>query len=121
MKKINISVILVYISLLCFFIHQYLQFVIKIRLPFIDNYLDPALMMPILLHAVVWERRLLFKNLNAGLSAVHIFCYFMLTAFIAEVIFPIFSTDFTGDYYDIIYYAAGAVAYYFAQLITFMN
>ena len=118
MKNISATAILVFISCLLFTIHQYLQFIAKISLPFADNYLDPALMMPIVLHAVFWEKRLLLKNHSRGLNALHIFCYFILTVCIAEMLFPLLSNKFTADRLDIISYAVGSFAYYVAQIIT---
>lgn len=48
--------------LLLVLLHQSLEKLLEIRIPVIDNYLDPLLLMPILLHLMLWERRILFKK-----------------------------------------------------------
>lgn len=102
-------------SCILFTMHQYLQWVALVPWPFIDNYLDPALMMPIVLHLIRWERRLVLNNRTLHLPAVQCTCYFLLIAFTAEVIFPLFSNKFTGDWRDVISYAVGTVVYIVAQ------
>lgn len=119
MKNISVTTILVCVSCLLFIIHQYLQLIAEIAWPFVDNYLDPLLMMPIVLHAVVWEKRLLHKDHTVRLPAIHIFSYFILTAFIAETLFPLLSNKFTADPFDTISYAMGSFVYYLAQLESF--
>jgi len=106
-------------SSLLFIVHQYLQLIAEISCPLADSYLDPALMMPIVLHAVMWEKRLLHKDHSVRLPAIHIFSYFILTAFIAEILFPLLSNKFTADPFDIISYAMGSFVYYLAQIKSF--
>jgi hypothetical protein len=115
MKQPNATLILVIISALLFIIHQYLQMVAHINIVFLDNYLDPAVMMPIVLYAVLWERRILFRNKTIVLPYTDIFGYFVLISVFGEVLFPFFNDRFTTDYWDIVSYAVGSLAYAIAQ------
>ena len=92
-------------------LHQYLQMYEHLKLSFADNYLDPALVMPILLYAVHWERRILLKDEQITLSYSEILAYFLLIVVFGEIIFPLMSDKFTADYWDILAYALGTFAY----------
>lgn len=106
------------ISSLLFVIHQYVQLVMTISMPFFDKYLDPALMMPILLHLLVWERRLIFRDASTRLPESHILGYFLLAVVFGEFVFPYFNDKFITDYWDILSYALGSFAYAIAQRIS---
>lgn len=92
--------------------HQLTQKGLHLSLPLLDNYLDPLLCMPILLHLRRWE-----KNLGGPSDAFpalpnwEIFLWFVLTAILAEIIFPALSKRFTGDSLDAVAYAAGSLLY----------
>jgi hypothetical protein len=106
------------ISSLLFVLHQYLQFIAQISMPFFDKYLDPALMMPILLHLLVWERRLIFRDTSSRLPESYIFGYFLLAVIFGELVFPYLSDKFIADYWDILSYALGSYAYAIAQRVS---
>lgn len=118
MKHEKPIIILVAVSALLFLIHQYFQMVIKLKIAFMDNYLDPAVLMPLLLYAVLWERRLILKNKNLVLSYTEIFGYFLLMVLIGEILLPLFSEKFTADYWDILAYAFGTLAYIIAKEVS---
>lgn len=118
MKQERPILILVIVSAFLFLIHQYLQKGIQIHIPFLDNYLDPTVLMPLILYAVLWERRILLRNRNIVLSYTDILGYFLLMVLIGEVLFPLISEKFTADYWDILAYAFGTLAYSFARQIS---
>jgi len=115
LKQEKPILILVIVSILLFLGHQYLQRVLQLNIPFLDNYLDPALLMPILLYAVLWERRIILKNTNIMLSNSELLGYFILMAIFGEILFPLLSERFTADYWDILAYAIGTFFYMLAR------
>lgn len=115
MKQEAPVIILVLLSALLFCIHQVLQMQIQINIPFLDNYLDPFLLMPLILYALLWERRILLKNKTIDLSYTDILGYFLLMVLTGEVLFPQISERFTADYWDILAYALGTLTYVFVR------
>ncbi len=118
MKRQHTTLGLVIIASVLFLVHQYIQLVAHISMPFLDSYLDPALMMPILLHLQVWERRLILRDATIRLPETHIFGYFILAVIFGELVFPYFSDKFIADYWDILAYAFGSLAYGVAQRVS---
>ncbi|WP_127845415.1 hypothetical protein [Psychroflexus aestuariivivens] len=115
MKQESPILILVIVSALLFLIHQFLQLGVQLNIAFLDNYLDPAVLMPLILYAVLWERRILLHNRNLVLPYTDIFGYFLLMVILGEVLFPLISERFTADYWDILAYAFGTLVYIFAK------
>jgi hypothetical protein len=99
------------ISCCAFLIHQFVERILRINIPFIDSYLDPLLIMPILLHLVVLERRIVLKNASYRLPLLHITGYFILICLFGEVIFPYINSAFISDLWDIFFYAIGTLFY----------
>ncbi len=118
MKQERAVFSLVIVSGLLFLFHQYLHNETDINITFLNNYLDPFLLMPLLLYAVLWERRIVLKNKNMVLSYTEIFGYFVLMVLLGEVLFPLISKKFTADYWDILAYALGTLAYIIAKEIS---
>ncbi|SHE52160.1 hypothetical protein SAMN05444278_102201 [Psychroflexus salarius] len=118
MKQERAVFSLVIVSGLLFLFHQYLQNETDINITFLNNYLDPFLLMPLLLYAVLWEHRIVLKNKNMVLSYTEIFGYFVLMVLLGEVLFPLISKKFTADYWDILAYALGTLAYIIAKEIS---
>ncbi len=93
-------------------LHQILQWVLKIRLPLIDAYLDALLFMPITLHLLRLEQRHLFnKGAYYELSTLQLLGYWALLSFIAEVLFPYWHPGFVADIFDVICYAIGVLIF----------
>ncbi|QSS97695.1 hypothetical protein [Psychroflexus sp. ALD_RP9] len=115
MKQKKPILVLVSISAILFLVHQYLQNETSINIAFLNNYLDPFLLMPLLLYAVLWERRMFLKDKSMVLSYTEIFGYFLLMVILGEVLFPYVSKKFTADYWDILAYALGTLAYIIAK------
>lgn len=118
MKKEAPVIILVLLSALLFVIHQYLQMQAQINIAFLDNYLDPIVLMPLLLYALVWERRIILRNKHIDLPYSHILGYFLLIVILGELVFPLISGKFTADYWDILAYATGTIAYVFVSIAS---
>lgn len=93
-------------------LHQVLQKALNISIPIIDNYLDPLLMMPIVLQLILTERRI-FRNKgdNYILPISHLIILFVFVALITEYFFPIWRSGFTRDIWDIVLYAIGTFAF----------
>lgn len=118
MKLQYATQVLVIISAVLFVVHQYLQLIAHINITFLDNYLDPFVMMPILLYLLVWERRLLLRKRTLLLPNTHIFGYFVLAVIFGEVLFPLLNKRFTADYWDILSYGLGSLIYGIVQQIN---
>jgi len=118
MKQERPVISLVIVSGLLFLFHQYLQNETDINITFLNNYLDPFLLMPLLLYGVLWERRFVLKDKNMDLSYTEVFGYFVLMVILGEVLFPLISKKFTADYWDILAYALGTLAYIIAKEIS---
>lgn len=104
------------VCLLLFLAHQFIQKILKINLPVIDNYLDPFLCMPVLLYGHLSERNLFSGENVRSLSATTIIMATVLISFVSEFCFPEWSEKFTRDGLDILAFGAGAVFFHF-----FMN
>ena len=111
MKQETSMIILVIFSALLFVIHQYMQWIVQMNIDFIDDYLDPAVLMPLVLYAVLWERRIVLNNKKMNLPYLVIFGYFVTMAVLGELLFPLLSDRFTADYWDILAYAFGTIVY----------
>jgi hypothetical protein len=118
MRQERPIIILVVVSGLLFLIHQYVQLVIQLNIAFLDNYLDPVVLMPLILYALLWERRLILRNRNSVLSYTDILGYFLIMVLIGEVLFPVISNTFTADYWDIPAYAFGTLSYVLARKVS---
>ena len=115
LKQEKPIIILVIVCAVFFLVHQYLQMLVQVNIPLLDNYLDPVMVMPLLLYAVLWERRIFLKNKSIVLSYTEILGYFLLVVIFGEILFPIISEKFTADYWDILAYALGTLAYKVAR------
>ena len=99
-------------TILVFTVHQISQKLLQIKLPFLDNYLDPILLMPMLLHALLWERRLLFGFDDQHiLPKKYIILVWIIVSILTEFIFPIWNKGFTKDPIDIVLYLIGCLIF----------
>ena len=101
------------ICLLLFIIHQVMQKGMDIHYKWFDRYLDNLLAMPVILTLLQAERIFLFRKGSAYL--LPLFEIVMATLYIiliTEIIFPIFSKNFTPDWADIFFYFAGSLLFY---------
>ena len=104
------------IFILCavlFVIHQLMQKGLDMHFAAIDRYLDNLLAMPIILTFLMIERRyLLVRKKSFHLSALEVLVATFFIVVVAEVFFPLFSRDFTTDWWDVIFYILGSVIFY---------
>ena len=97
------------ICLVLFLVHQIIQFGLGIQMHFFDSYLDPFLIMPIILALINFERKLVF-NLQQ-LRPIEVLFYTLWIALIFEWIFPMFNEKFVGDLWDVIAYMCGSILF----------
>ena len=112
--KVLTSPVFIICSLL-FVAHQVLQKGLDITFPLVDRYLDNLLAMPIILSLLLVERQYLFKRGKAyRLSALDVIIATVFIALISEIVFPLFSEDFTTDWWDIVFLGLGSLIFYIA-------
>ena len=101
------------ICLVLFLLHQFLQKILSISLPFPDSYLDNIVAMPIILTLLLAERRWLFKKgSNYQIPVIDTVVATLYIIFISEVFFPLLSQKFTADWKDLLFYALGSFVFY---------
>ncbi len=92
--------------------HQIAQWILQIHIPWVDSYLDPLLMMPITLHIILWERRLVFgRGVSFTLNNYQLLAYFLVVSFLAEIVFPMIRPGFVSDFWDVICYGIGTILF----------
>ena len=102
------------ICLLLFIIHQIMQKILDIHFSLFDRYLDNLLAMPIILTLLMIERRyLLGRKHTFGLTSLEVVIATMFIVLVAEIVFPLFSRDFTTDWWDVLFYSLGSIVFYF--------
>ena len=90
--------------------HQIAERILEYPIPFADNYLDAFLLMPVLLTLWRWEHIFLWKReRDFQLSNMHLIAAVIFAFLVAEILFPILTTNFTYDIYDFVAYIAGAL------------
>ena len=105
-----------FISLTLLLTHQLFQKILQINIPFLDNWLDPFLSMPILLGAMLMERRWFFKNKKTySFSFLETVIAVLFFSFVFEILFPKWSDGFTFDGWDFLAYGLGGLVFYFFQ------
>lgn len=94
-------------------LHQLLQKVGQFSVPLLDHYLDPLLLMPILLHLILWEKRIVFRKGNSyTLPLPNIIVITVFVSVIAEYVFPLWNNQFIADIIDVVCYAMGAIIFF---------
>lgn len=111
MKKRTTHNLLFVLCAIAFIAHQVLQKIFHISVPVVDSYLDPLLFMPIVLHLVVIERRIMLKVPDYRLPPTHIFGYFLLISILCEIILPFLNSEMIADKWDVLCYALGTLIY----------
>ncbi|MFN7118164.1 MAG: hypothetical protein ACK4TA_15295 [Saprospiraceae bacterium] len=99
---------------LAFSLHQLLQKVWHLPLPWLDNYLDSLICMPVLLNLLLAERRCFFqKGDQYRLTNREVILALALLSFLFEFVFPKLSAGFTADFGDILAYSIGGCFFYY--------
>lgn len=96
-----------WIPLLLFSIHQIIQKGFQINIPVVDDYLDPFCLGAIALHAFTWEQNYLFEK--DQISIIEICLVVLFLAWVTEILFPIWSNQFTEDAMDFVAIVFGAI------------
>ena len=92
---------------LLFLIHQLMDKILNIPIPWMDNYLDTLLCFPILLTLVMEERKRTWQSTNV-LSLFEIVVITIGLSLLFEEGFPKWSPDFTRDAMDYLSYGLGS-------------
>jgi hypothetical protein len=98
------------VCILLFCLHYCLQNYLQIHFIWADYYLDPILMLPIVLTLYAYEKTILQKP-NIGLKTSEIVIITAVIAFVAEFFFPKINSACLGDFWDILGYSAGSTIY----------
>lgn len=109
------SQVLFFLCLTVFIFHQFIQKVAKIEIAIMDSYLDPLLVMPILLHLIAMERRALTGDPKYKIPLFYIIAYLTIISVLAEMVFPIYTQKLISDPLDVVFYIIGAGFYAFNQ------
>ena len=105
-RKIWISLLLLLI------LHQICQYGLNIQLAWIDNYLDAALFMPILLPIWQYQRNMFYQMKPE--TGLEYFSIGLVLTIIAELIFPLLNVKCVGDPIDaILYLMSGFIVWKF--------
>ena len=95
-----------------FLLHQVAQYILEVRIPFVDAYLDNLVAMPIFLALLMAERRILFKrDATYKLSVLEVFLATAYISLISELLFPLLASRFTFDPFDVAFFFAGAALF----------
>lgn len=82
-------------------------------IPFINGYIDDAIAIPVIANlALCFQRAVIFKSNYYILSIWHVV---FITAYVSiafEIVLPLFSKTYTGDWVDVLLYCIGAVFFY---------
>ena len=83
-------------------LHQILEKLFLVDLPFLDSYLDPFLMGILCPGIWAWE-----KKKGGTLNSTELVAGFTLLAWLSEWLFPYLSTQFVSDWRDLLGIALG--------------
>lgn len=103
-----------------FVVHQLLQKVLAVNVPFVDDFLDSFLLLPLVLHIILMERYWLF-GIKEPLSIYTIVAFFILISIVSEIVFPWLSPRFTADAWDVLAFALGGIVYYLMQRVGYSD
>lgn len=99
-----------------FFLHQWLQKVLKISMPYIDNYYDMFAFGFILTFLYSSEKKYKFNtDYHSKVKNIELVAIFIVGSLISEGLFPIVSSRFTADPLDCIPYLSGILLFAWSQ------
>lgn len=99
--------------LLLFLLHQVLEKGLAVRFPFLDNYLDDLLCMPILLGALLGEQYDLLQRRQ--LSVLQIVLTTVVVILLFEFLLPGIDSSYTRDAWDVLCYALGSMGFWWGM------
>ncbi|MGB3182908.1 MAG: hypothetical protein WBB45_16065 [Cyclobacteriaceae bacterium] len=106
------------IPLVLFAVHQLLQRVLDISIPFADAYLDPFCAGALAPYLLITERKYLFGDHN--LLWLDLTILFVVLTLVSELVFPLFSDRFVTDWWDAAAILAG-ILWYRVTAVKFLN
>ncbi|MGZ3750238.1 MAG: hypothetical protein ACXVB0_12540 [Mucilaginibacter sp.] len=81
--------------------------------PFINGYINDAAAIPVIANISLWFQRVfIIKNNYYVLALWHVVFIVVYLSLIFEVLLPLLSKTYTGDWIDALLYAAGGVFFY---------
>lgn len=108
---IKISATLWVIAVL-FLLHQFVQKILLLPVPFIDSYFDPFAAAVLGLFILKMERQYLWKQKQFSFQWYEILVVTIVLALISEQLFPLLSENFTSDPLDYVSLAIGGIYFY---------
>ena len=95
-----------------FILHQIIEKLLDFHIPFLDNYLDSFLALPIILSLHLVERIFIFKKPNYTFSILEIVVVSLALSIFFEEALPLLSEDFTKDYFDYLALGSGTLLFW---------
>lgn len=102
------------IPLILFGVHQLMQRVLEISVPFADAYLDPFCAGAMAPYLLMVERKYFFDD--SRLSLLDLATLFAVLTAVSEVVFPLFSERFVTDWWDALAILLGILWYRFTRI-----
>lgn len=97
-------------------LHQVLQKILHVRIEWADNYADDLLAVPFVSSCVLlMENFIIYKEHKRTHSFAQLLFLFVFISVVFEFIIPIYSTFYTYDIWDIVFYFLGFILYFFAK------
>jgi hypothetical protein len=93
-----------------FLLHQLAQYYWQLSNPFLDQYLDAFLCLPLLFGLWNWERQQWWDLPSLGHTEIILAS--LLAFFVFEWLYPRWSPVFVGDYKDGLAYSAGSLLFW---------
>lgn len=79
------------------------------------SYLDDLLVLPIILPFTLSLLRLIFRNEKLLLGLPLIITAIIMFTIVFELILPLYSNEYTRDYFDLLFYSLGGLMYWFYE------
>lgn len=79
------------------------------------SYLDDLLVLPIILPFTLSLIRLIYRNKNLLLGLPLIINAIIMFTIVFELILPLYSNEYTRDYFDLLFYSLGGLMYWFYE------
>lgn len=97
-------------------LHQVLQKILHVKIEWADNYADDLLAVPFISSCVLlMENFIIYKEHKRTHSFAQLLFLFVFISVVFEFIIPIYSTFYTYDIWDIVFYFLGFILYFFAK------
>lgn len=109
-QKILFSPIFIIVTLLLL-IHQVVQKILLINVPFIDSYADDFLAMPFVLSVFLMEQ-FFWNRRTKKLTTFEVVTFTTVFAIFFEEIVPNWNSNYTKDYWDYLAYTLGSIFYF---------